>query len=475
MPASSIELINYWIGEYLPLPWHPKFTVIKQLSDIPVSTSKQSVDLIVIASPEKNDKTQDTTNTDTGTGTEQDSLLQAIRKNANTALTLVLVHEVSPLSKHLANGLWTESPLDKISQYQEHKSFVQLNPSISTAYKLLNYLWLHGHTLAPLSTPQASYLYLYPLLSCWDISTTEAGQFLFTLERKHWLQKEEHINRTRHCVSCHSGHLNYIDTCPSCKGIDIDFQASLHCFNCGHVGTQDAFKNLDTLACPNCLITLRHIGVDYDRPIENQHCNSCNTLFIDANVQAQCLDCQESNSINDLIVNNIYSYKLSTYGKQLVRRGGSELIATMFTDELLPFLQFSQLVNWQNKLARRYEQIHQILSFEILNFEEVLHEIGDIKTFAQIDAIRNKIRSTLRDTDLYTAFTQHSALMFFPQTDSEGLAIVINKLHDIQQLQSGTKIEFSIKQLTLPNNDMPEDNRDWITDNLVPVNSESNN
>ncbi|MCK5818845.1 MAG: hypothetical protein KAH18_06250 [Psychromonas sp.] len=36
------------------------------------------------------------------------------------------------------------------------------------------------------------------------------------------------------------------------------------------------------LECLYCLQRLCHIGVDYDRPIENQHCNICDTIFIKA-------------------------------------------------------------------------------------------------------------------------------------------------------------------------------------------------
>jgi hypothetical protein len=467
--------VNYWLGEYVAQDWHPQFQVINQLSELPKLDDNHMIDLMVISASlfAKDDGAlagkEQPSSKDTSL---QDALLQNIRKNTSTALVLVLVEEESLLSDYLANGLWGNEALGKIDKYQKNRSFLQLNPFVNKEYQLLSYLWLHSYTLVPLSTPKENHLYTYPLLNCWKIEPFEVNQFLSTIERKHWLEKEQHVNRIRHCSSCHSGHLNYVDTCPSCNNIDIALQASLHCFNCGHVGTQSNFKKLDTLACPNCLMTLRHIGVDYDRPLENQHCNSCDNLFVDADVQAQCLDCHSKHAIDDLIINNPYTYKLSTFGKQLVRTGNTGLIATLFTNELLPFLQFSQIINWQNKLAIRHEQTHQILAFELINFEKVIRDIGDSDAFAKIDAIRNKIRSSLRDTDLYSVFTPNSALMLFPDTDTQGIKIVLDKLKAIQQLQADYKIEFSIKQLSLPNKEMPEDNLDWIAHHLIPVNVE---
>ncbi|MGB0938215.1 MAG: hypothetical protein ACPGTQ_12210 [Colwellia sp.] len=483
MDSLPTQKLNYWLGEYTAEDWHPKFHVITDLSEIETTQSTNSahsahaansskdnhiIDLIVVAPSAKN-STKKTSTDNLNASSSQDKILQAIRANTNTSLSLLLVHEESSLSNYLANGLWGEDALNKIEDFQKNKSLLQLNPLVSDDYKLLSYLWLHSYVLTPLSTPKESNLYTYPLLACWDVAPEKTNNLLLTINRKHWIEQERHINRTRHCNSCNSGHLNYVDTCPSCNGLDISVRASLHCFNCGHVGVQDSFKKLDTLSCPNCLMTLRHIGVDYDRPIENQHCNSCDTLFIDAQVQAQCLDCNTSHAVNDLIVNNIYSYRLSTFGKQLVRTGNSGLIATLFSNELLPFLQFSQILNWQNKIAIRYEQVHQILALELVDFEKVMNEIGDSNAFIKIDALRKRIRSALRETDLYSLFTPHSALMFFPHTDDEGIKIVIDKLYDIQASQTEHTIKFSIKKLSLPNADLPLDHLEWIAENLEPI------
>ena len=125
-------------------------------------------------------------------------------------------------------------------------------------------------------------------------SSLSSHSWLQQKQQENLLEAGELLDRLRQCPSCSSSRLNYVDVCPECHALDIVREPSLHCFVCGHVGPQQAFLKGDALVCPNCLSQLRHIGSDYDRPLENYRCRSCGAFFVDAEVDVRCIDCGQA-------------------------------------------------------------------------------------------------------------------------------------------------------------------------------------
>lgn len=434
---NNCYLDNFvWIGPCHQHPWHPEFETFNSVEAL--LEQGRTVELIVLSLQAE----------------EQDKCLRALRKNDSTFLSHILVCHESALSPYLANGLWDAGYDECYQIYQLKKKQIKLDYHDDPRYKLLTYLWCHENTiLEPHSVPEKTYLYDYPLLRCFGINPEESFAWLGELQKSQLIEKAELSNRLRFCPSCHSGHLNYIDVCPQCHSIDTELQSSLHCFNCGHVGAQASFRKLNTLSCPNCLQSLRHIGVDYDRPIENQHCNSCQTLFVDAVVEAKCLHCQVSSKLNDLHVRNVYSFKLAITGRTLVRQGRSLSWFALEPGEQMTSAQFYWLLDWQNKLAKRHHQTHSILSIQMLNVDEFLRAEGEAKGFAQLDALQDRLRSVIRVTDACSNYTRDGLLMLLPMTEMSQLNSIYKKLFDLKELQSTSKIEFSVKALTLPAED----------------------
>ncbi|MEH6453893.1 MAG: hypothetical protein V7782_12740, partial [Psychromonas sp.] len=361
--------------------------------------------------------------------------------------------------------------LIKCKQYLLKKEQLHLQINHEISYKLLSYLWLHNEPLKVRSVPFAKHLYDHPLLTVWGINEQDSFAWLTSLKRKAWLDKDKLINRVRLCTQCLSGHLNYIDNCPQCASIDIEAQTSLHCFNCGHVAKQGDFKKSSVLSCPNCLHLLRHIGVDYDRPIENQHCNHCDSLFIEANVQVDCLHCSSHNSPNDLQVRNIYSYSLASLGASLARRGISQLLFEFSPDEAMSPSQFSWLIKWQNQLALRHQQTHLIVAIEAENIEQIINEAGEKQAFEQIDALKSRLASVVRTTDLFSQFSNNTLLVFFPLTGSDQIQVLYSKINGKINLQSGSQLKVKVKAFSLPVKKMNDDPLQWLEEQLLIVES----
>lgn len=442
-----------WIGDYSALSWHPHFEHLNHVEDL--STQGVTPSLIVVSVPPE----------------AQDNILLSIRRNELTSHCLVLVTQESALSPYLANGLWGKEYQQQYQDYQLKKSQIKLNYQDDLAAKLLCYLWLHSEAaVEPQCEPSKHELYSYPLLAAWGILPQDVFAWLNEIKQKGWIETVKLHNRVRFCASCSSGHLNYVDACPKCKDIDIEDRTSLHCFNCGHVGAQQHFRKIANLECPNCLQGLRHIGVDYDRPIENQHCNSCDTLFVDAVVEAECLHCAQHNSLEQLQIRNIYSFKLAVQGRLLVRQGQEQNLFKLSAGEKMNSAQFLWLIDWQNKLAKRHHHTHSIISIQMLNIKEFLAREGDERGFAQLEALQQRLQSVIRTTDACTNYTNNGLLMLLPMTGPQQLTHLYTKIFNLKELHSTSTIELSVKAISLPA-EIGGNISDWLTDQLSKAKS----
>lgn len=437
------------IGQPAPETWHPSFTIFESVEEV-LSLNSPVPMLVIALAPE-----------------QQDEILIDLRSQTLTALSLIFVVEDSLLSPYLANGVFDERFQNHLDDYLDRLQMGKLYDHGNQEFLLLSYLWLHEDCqLSPMKMAKEPCLYQYPLLSSWDMDPMDSFIWLTKLCDKGWLETVELTNRVRYSPCCQSGHLNYIDLCPQCQGIDIQLQSSLHCFNCGHVAPQEDFRKTSSLSCPNCLQSLRHIGVDYDRPIETQRCNSCDSLFIDAEVQASCLDCDTLHSLSSLLIRNLHRYKLSLAGRLLVHQGAlSNLFANQAGNQM-SFTQFCWLIDWQNKLAKRHGQIHSILAVKLLNIEQLTRENCD---FSQLETLQERISTIVRTTDACSQYTEEGLLLFLPFTDQEQLKMVYKKFYQLKGLDS-LPIEFNIRAITLPD-DMGENVKDWLMDKLAAAES----
>ncbi|MFT5789735.1 MAG: hypothetical protein ACI8SJ_001854 [Shewanella sp.] len=443
-----------WIGQDLPKTTDAKFEYLQTPNEIIV---KQLLpDFIVLSMPTE----------------VQDEVLMTLRHHELTSHCLILVLQDSPLSPYLANGTWDEDYTQHYQTYKSRKQQIKLRYYDDNAYKLLAYLWLHPEfILTPQSVPSSSTLFNYPLLNSWGIAPEESFSWLTSLKRKGWIESNRLINRVRFCGACQSGHLNYIDTCPQCQSIEIEMQASLHCFNCGHIGKQDSFKKKLGLSCPNCTQNLRHIGVDYDRPIENQHCSGCDSIFIEANVDAECLHCKVHNKLSDLQVRNIYDYRLETTGRRIVRQGKDQGLFALLPGDAMTNTQFDWLITWQNQLAIRHGHEHTIVSIQMLNLNAFLAQEGETKGFAHLDALLERIRSTIRNTDACSYSPIHGLLLFLPFTKIDQIKVIYSKIFELKSRQTVSNIEVSVRAIALPDKNWGDDVQIWLTDKLASVES----
>lgn len=291
----------------------------------------------------------------------QDATAQALailRRNQSYANRLILLGRPgNQQAQALADGMAPSQAFQIEKQWHDWNARLERlagnNQEKDALWPVDQWLLLRPDAwIEPVKNPAHRSLYTYPLLDALLNETVSDG--LSLLENK-WnrgdYERGSLVDRIRSCRECNSSHINYVDVCSQCRSLEIARQPCLHCFICGHVDRQQHFSKGDGLRCPNCLTKLRHIGTDYDRPLENYQCHSCHNLFIDASVEARCLSCGHRHETDELRVREIRPFRLSEAGRIQRLNGHSQAQSSQTTHHRDPRLltkeQFVDLVNWQ--------------------------------------------------------------------------------------------------------------------------------
>jgi len=300
--------------------------------------------------------------------------------------------------------------------------------------RVLAWLWLHPHgAIHAVRDAGVAQHYHYPLLEALeDDESPNAFAWLQLMTQQGWLEEGELVDRVRLCVGCGSGRLNYVDVCPECQTLEIARQPSLHCFTCGHVGPQEHFLKDGLLLCPNCLSRLRHIGSDYDRPLENYRCRSCQAFFVDAAVEARCLDCGERHAPDKLRVREVRHFRLAEAGRLRCRQGFNTSPAD--NDQfgrlnLLSRRSFHELLEWQLQLVRRHKTPpFALLGVRFVNLLETLERLGEMRGHALVDGLVERLQEAVRETDRCCRLSEEVLWLLMPHTDAAGLEVVKKRL-----------------------------------------------
>ncbi|MBI5552788.1 MAG: diguanylate cyclase [Desulfobacterales bacterium] len=317
--------------------------------------------------------------------------------------------------------------------------FSELDPagladSRNDVYRLLGFLYARpDYTLVPSGTWQAEKIYTYPLA---EALLEQADDTIATLVQRKLLAPTQLVDRLRHCPKCDGPHLNYIDTCPNCAGIDIAQKPFLHCFTCGHVSPEERFFSQDKLVCPQCATALRHIGADYDRPLENFQCNGCGHVFVDPQVTARCLHCHQVSAPDALIARPVQAFKLTDQGRLSARTGDVEDVFSML-DSLnnVSRAYFESILDWLLALCRRHkEEQFSLVAVRIANVVELTDRIGRAQVRSLMDEFVRRVRELIRTTDLTTRTSQHTLWLLLPKTHAAGQQTVRER---IMGLRSG--------------------------------------
>ncbi len=363
------------------------------------------------------------------------TLLDQIRRDEDLYVSLCFVTEpIAVLNDNLADGqlphpqqlkISIDHFFDLLNAYKDSETYA------SELGRLIKYLWLRPNfTLLPSHAWQHPRYYCYPMLDALSQDKLGSFEWLQSLANTKLLEPTGLIDRQRECKFCHSSHLSFIDVCPNCQSLDIKIQPSIHCFTCGYVDIQEKFFQGGVLMCPKCNTQLRHIGSDYDRPIENHHCQSCSYTFIESDVTVRCAMCEKEMAPEDLTENKIQGWRLSERGRIIAIRGEVFDVASSF--EQLNFISkelFVHDLNWLLISSRRYRDItFSLFGIYFANLSELSDVVGHTKLLQILESFAQRIRAMLRTPDLSTRTAENMLWLLLPQTDGQGVKVVHQRI-----------------------------------------------
>lgn len=296
--------------------------------------------------------------------------------------------------------------------------------------RLLLYLYLREDVgLRPILDRAHAALYRYPLAESLG-GVRDTADWLAALVRRGLLEPGALVDRTRHCPACGGAHLLFVDVCPQCSSIHIHKQRSLHCFTCGQVAPETEFVDEAGLHCPKCHARLRHIGVDYDRPLAQHACGACHHVFIEPRIVARCLACQTLHEPDRLDVREVAELRLTSRGRAALRAGQiHESFAALDVANYVVPSYFRHMTDWMLVTARRHRELHAgLVLVDFLNAADLVERLGTSKTFLLLDEFATRLREMLRASDVTTRTSEGQLWLLLPFTPPDG---VIKKLQDL--------------------------------------------
>jgi GGDEF domain-containing protein len=289
-----------------------------------------------------------------------------------------------------------------------------------------------------------------------------------------WLQKQSNrllleqgslVDRLRRCPYCSLVNPNYIDVCPNCRSIQIQQYQFLHCFTCGTVKPEVDFQTAPgILTCPHCSQQLRHIGTDYDRPLENYSCKACQSSFTDPFITTVCLRCDRITEPEDLEVINHTSYRLTEQSIIAAKTGRLENPSAVLDSlQNVTYQHFVFQFNWLFSIVKRYEnEEFTLVAIRSTNFNELEQNLGHARLTELLEEYVHRVESSVRTPDLISRRTQNELWILLPNTGITQRKTVINRIaefsEETQQRQGDAWLKLNIAAITIPTESRENDN-----------------
>lgn len=352
----------------------------------------------------------------------------------------------------------------------------------SNDLRLLSFIYTRGadFVLKPLCVPFAACVYAYPQAAMlidpalrsyrkvedrnvtlsereliFGRTLSDTLKWIESLTDNGYLERAGLADRIRKCPKCGAGHLNYVDSCPMCGSKNFEKKTMIHCFTCGHIAPDEDFIHNMTFVCPKCGTVLRHIGSDYDHPLESYECADCGSRFIDPDVKTECLNCGAVADTDDLIVENIYACRITEKGVNAVKVGAMQIEIKIFDGQnnvALPFFRMAAI--WMVNFRQRYsDSIFSMLGLKFNHIYELSEAMGQERFVELMNTVAARLRELVRTTDVTTSSAPDTFWVLLPRTPLENCRIVeerVKQLAGLINIQGAQNIGIDARSYTLP-------------------------
>lgn len=364
--------------------------------------------------------------------------------------------EVPADLRFLCDGVASTAP-DALRLAQEWCPSVSClqGPTTGSALALARYLYLRPFlSLAPVRDCGTLLAYRYPLLEAFTDGQTPQS-LLGVLMNRGWLERTHLVARLHQCEVCHSVHLNHVDLCPVCEGLNVEEEVLLRCVRCQSLVPMTDDGDLSCAACGG----RAGVAEEGSRALRQLYCTDCTMRFKRARRYVCCLSCGSNHLPDRLPVISIATYILSGTGRQAAKQGmeaGFQLPGAGRVQGLVPEA-FIEVTDWLMSLARRHGQPGFTLIGLYLDLTPELHRyLGESRLSAMLDAFASHLGELLRDTDILTRVNDRLFWVALPQTTRAGGQTLLEKIQSYAQgIVKKTGSRFGVRGVIYSADEIP--------------------
>ncbi len=248
------------------------------------------------------------------------------------------------------------------------------------------------------------------------------------------LLAREPANRVRLCPECDDSRLNFRESCPNCKSLNILQQEMVTHFACAFSAPLQHFRRGGDLVCPKCNQILRHIGIDYEKPSRLFTCFGCETVFRDPSVETQCLRCNCVCTPGQTIERTVYRFLITPLAEQAVLEGhiagvNLEVLLRNTQTGLYSKSYFEHEVKREIVRFERYKSAFCALFVRVNHFEEIVSmHPSEATRFAE--SIFKAVSSGLRVLDTTCVWSVDTLGVLLAETPKANAGEVVRRIHD---------------------------------------------
>lgn len=250
------------------------------------------------------------------------------------------------------------------------------------------------------------------------------------------------FDRIHLCPQCRSGHLSVREECQSCMSANICEEVVVHHFQCAYEAPESRFKTEKGLECPKCARTLRHIGLDYDKPGSITRCNDCGTINDRPSVGFKCISCGAHSKPEQVPARTWYTYSMTAAGLQNILQE-NESLASPASPEAD---RFRILLEYAQREQREFGSLYQVAHVTFANRLQI--EAENTRLWEQsVLLVLDVLQSTLREVDAFREEVD-GFLILMPRSDVAGAQRTMARL--TARLAAVLRVDLGLSYSLLP-------------------------
>ncbi len=247
------------------------------------------------------------------------------------------------------------------------------------------------------------------------------------------------------CSHCDSSRLHAREVCVRCASSNLEEQVLVHHYRCSHQAALAEFECEEGLRCPKCRRSLRHYGVDYDKPGQIASCLDCELPMSEPTVGFVCADCGESTAGDDAAHRCWYEYELLPDALNVLRTGALDGVRNRLNRS-----EFARSARNCLEVAVRCDR--PLSAVEV----RLLAQVNPSPPESRQEAaafLASVIAENARRGDLITTISDGS-LVILPETDAIGARQLLERME--QRLRGVLHPTLGIESRVVVRNDLAD-------------------